>query len=77
MVAVMREIMTGHATDAQIGALLMGLRMKGETIDEIAGAALVMRELAQRVEVSPEFLVDTCGTGGDGASPRGASACAG
>lgn len=67
MVAVMREIMTGHATDAQIGALLMGLRMKGETIDEIAGAALVMRELAQRVEVSPEFLVDTCGTGGDGA----------
>ena len=67
MVSVMRAIMTGETTDAQIGALLMGLRMKGETIDEIAGAALVMRELAQRVEVSPEFLVDTCGTGGDGA----------
>ena len=67
MVSVMRAIMTGETTDAQIGALLMGLRMKGETIDEIAGAALVMRELAQRVEVSSEFLVDTCGTGGDGA----------
>ena len=46
MVSVMRAIMTGETTDAQIGALLMGLRMKGETIDEIAGAALVMRELA-------------------------------
>ena len=67
MIAVMRSIMTGEATDAQIGALLMGLRMKGETIDEIVGAASVMRELSQKVDV-PEFLVDTCGTGGDGAN---------
>ncbi len=60
--------MTGEATDAQIGALLTGLRMKGETIDEIVGAATVMRELSQKVEVPTEFLVDTCGTGGDGAN---------
>lgn len=68
MMIVMRAIMTGQATDAQIGALLMGLRMKGETIDEITGAAVVMRELSAHVDVSPEYLVDTCGTGGDGAN---------
>ena len=68
MVAVMRLIMTGEATDAQIGAVLMGLRMKGETIDEIVGAASVMRELSQKVDVLKDFLVDTCGTGGDGAN---------
>ncbi len=68
MVAVMRLIMTGEATDAQIGAVLMGLRMKGETIDEIVGAASVMRELSQKVDVLEDFLVDTCGTGGDGAN---------
>lgn len=68
MIAVMRLIMTGEATDAQIGAVLMGLRMKGETIDEIVGAASVMRELSQKVDVPKDFLVDTCGTGGDGAN---------
>jgi anthranilate phosphoribosyltransferase len=68
MIAVMRLVMTGEATDAQIGALLMGLRMKGETIDEIVGAATVMRNLSQRVNVPQEFLVDTAGTGGDGAN---------
>ncbi|WP_041523932.1 anthranilate phosphoribosyltransferase [Gilvimarinus agarilyticus] len=68
MTVVMREVMTGAATDAQIGALLMGLRMKGETIDEITGAASVMRELASGVEIDAENLVDTCGTGGDGAN---------
>lgn len=68
MTALMREVMTGGATEAQIGALLLGLRMKGETIDEITGAATVMRELASRVEVEADYLVDTCGTGGDGAS---------
>ncbi|HHJ16113.1 MAG TPA: anthranilate phosphoribosyltransferase [Gammaproteobacteria bacterium] len=68
MVAVMRLIMTGQATPAQIGGFLVGLRMKGETVDEIAAAASVMRELATRVPVTGEHLVDTCGTGGDGAS---------
>ena len=63
---VMREIMTGQCTDAQIGAFLMGLRMKSETIDEIVGAAQIMRELASPVRIDAERLVDTCGTGGDG-----------
>ncbi len=63
---VMREIMTGQCTDAQVGAFLMGMRMKSETIDEIVGAAQVMRELASPVQINAERLVDTCGTGGDG-----------
>ncbi len=67
MSTVMRTIMTGEATPAQIGGFLVGLRMKGETVDEIAAAAAVMRELATRVPVDVPHLVDTCGTGGDGA----------
>lgn len=67
MTQVMRQIMTGEATPAQIGGFLVGLRMKGETVDEIAAAAGVMRELATRVSVQGEHLVDTCGTGGDAA----------
>jgi anthranilate phosphoribosyltransferase len=67
MMAVMRLIMTGQATQAQIGGFLIGLRMKGETVDEIVAAARLMRELAVRVEVDPHRLVDTCGTGGDSA----------
>lgn len=63
---VMRLIMTGQCTDAQIGAFLTGMRMKSETIDEIVGAATVMRELAAPVQINAERLVDTCGTGGDG-----------
>ena len=69
MAQAMRTIMTGGATPAQIGGFLVALRMKGESIDEIAAAAAVMRELATAVPVAPELaenLVDTCGTGGDG-----------
>ena len=65
MTTVMRLIMTGEATQAQIGGFLVGLRMKGETVDEVAAAASVMRELSTKVEVENEHLVDTCGTGGD------------
>ena len=68
MAAVMRQIMSGDATDAQIGGLLMALRMKGETIDEIAGAAGVMRDMATPVSVNVSPLVDLVGTGGDGAN---------
>lgn len=66
MEAVMRSVMTGQATPAQIGGFLVGLRMKGETVDEIAAAAAVMRELATHIDVDATHLVDTCGTGGDG-----------
>ena len=64
---VMNSIMTGQTTDAQIGAFLVGLSMKGETIEEITASAKVMRSLAKSVEIkSNKYLVDTCGTGGDG-----------
>ncbi len=65
MSAVMHAIMGGQATPAQTGGFLIGLRMKGETIDEITAAARVMRELATPVTVDVPHLVDTCGTGGD------------
>ncbi|MFT6791771.1 MAG: anthranilate phosphoribosyltransferase [Cellvibrionaceae bacterium] len=68
MMAVMRQIMTGAATPAQIGGFLAALRMKGETIAEITGAAQLMRELATPVNIQAEDIVDTCGTGGDGAN---------
>ena len=78
MQSVMRAIMTGEATPAQIGGFLIGLRMKGETVDEITAAASVMRELATPVVISvrnlatpgvasSDYVVDTAGTGGDGA----------
>ncbi|MEN8668549.1 MAG: anthranilate phosphoribosyltransferase, partial [Ketobacter sp.] len=66
MSEVMNQIMTGQATPAQIGGFLVGLCMKGETVDEITGAARVMRQLATPVAVQADNLVDTCGTGGDG-----------
>lgn len=65
MTSVMRTIMTGAASPAQIGGFLVGLHMKGETIDEIAAAAQVMRELATGVKVSGDHVVDIVGTGGD------------
>ena len=69
MQGVMREIMTGGATDAQIGGFLVALRMKSESLDEITGAALVMRELVTPVVVdNRRHLVDIVGTGGDGAN---------
>lgn len=66
MVVVMQQIMTGEATPAQIGGFLVALHIKGETVNEITGAAQVMRDLSTRVKVDVPHLVDTCGTGGDG-----------
>lgn len=68
MTSVMQHIMTGEATPAQIAGFLVALQMKGETVTEIAAAASVMRSLATPVDISAATLVDTCGTGGDGAS---------
>ncbi len=68
MRAAMTEIMSGQADPAQIGGLLMALRVKGETPKEIAAAAGVMREFATRVEIDRDGLTDIVGTGGDGAS---------
>lgn len=64
MISAMRDIMEGKATDAQIGAFLTALRMKGETVEEITGAARVMREKVAAIK-APAYTVDTCGTGGD------------
>jgi len=64
MAECMREIMEGKATDAQIGSFLTALRIKGETVDEITGAARIMREKATTIK-APEGVLDTCGTGGD------------
>ncbi|MEW6608105.1 MAG: anthranilate phosphoribosyltransferase [bacterium] len=64
-ITVMNEIMSGQASDAQIASFITALRMKGETVDEITGAALVMREKVTRINVEGD-VVDTCGTGGDG-----------
>ncbi len=68
MRSVMNNIMTGECTDAQIAGFLVGLRSKGETVDEITAAASVMRELASRVHINHDNLIDTCGTGGDGSN---------
>ncbi len=66
MTLLMQQIMSGQLTSAQISAVLVALRMKGESVVEITAAARVMRSLCTRVNVSTDYLVDTCGTGGDG-----------
>ena len=68
MQTVMNQIMTGECTPAQIGGLLIALRMKGETVQEITAAAEVMASLAERVNVDVPNLIDIVGTGGDGIS---------
>jgi anthranilate phosphoribosyltransferase len=68
-------VMSGAATPAQIGALVMGLRVRGETVDEIAGAARAMRAKVLTVR-APEGAIDTCGTGGDGKGTFNISTCA-
>ena len=68
MTDVMNEVMTGIATDAQIGGFLIALRVKGESVDEITAAAQVMRDLATPVAIDTDNLVDIVGTGGDGSS---------
>ena len=77
MLHIMRQIMRGELSPAQIAGFIMGLRVKKETIGEIAAAAQVMRELATPVEVKDDkHLVDTCGTGGDAAHTFNVSTCA-
>jgi anthranilate phosphoribosyltransferase len=66
MEGAMEEIMTGNATPAQIGSFITALRIKGETVDEITGAAIVMRAKAVKVNPRDDIILDTCGTGGDG-----------
>ena len=68
MQSVMQQIMTGECTPAQVGGLLIALRMKGETIQEITAAAQVMASLADPVTVNVPHLIDIVGTGGDGIS---------
>ena len=63
---VMLDLLEGRTTDAQIGAFLIALNMKGETVEEVLGAAKIMRKLSAKVEVNKDKLVDTCGTGGSG-----------
>lgn len=73
--ACMEELMTGAATTAQFGAYVTALRMKGETVDEIAGMARVMREKSHRINIEGPLL-DTCGTGGDASGSFNVSTCA-
>jgi anthranilate phosphoribosyltransferase len=72
----MNEIMSGVATESQIAAFLMGLRLKGETVEEIAGCAKSMREKATPIRIRHGSVIDTCGTGGDGSGTFNISTCA-
>ena len=64
--AFMNGIMKGEATPSQIGGFLVGLRMKGETLEEITGCARAMRDNAKPLNLISSYAIDTCGTGGDG-----------
>ncbi|MFK7993441.1 MAG: anthranilate phosphoribosyltransferase [Granulosicoccus sp.] len=75
MSAVMRQVMTGEASPAQIGGFLVALRMKGETVDEVAAAASVMRSLADAVSLGDKPAIDIVGTGGDSTSTFNISTC--
>ncbi|MDI6784496.1 MAG: anthranilate phosphoribosyltransferase [bacterium] len=75
-VSVMTEIMSGEASEAQIASFITALRMKGETVDEITGCALVMREKAAKIKSTRQPVVDTCGTGGDKSGTFNISTCA-
>lgn len=75
MSSVMRSIMTGEATEAQIGGFLIALRMKGETVEEITAATQIMRELVTPVSIDTSYLVDIVGTGGDGMQTFNVSTC--
>ena len=68
MMAAMTEVMEGEATPAQIAAFMTALRMKGETVEEVTGAARIMRQKATRIDARSSVVVDTCGTGGDGSN---------
>lgn len=75
MELVMKQVMTGEATPAQIGGFLIALRMKGETVDEVAAAATVMRSLATGVSLEHDDAIDIVGTGGDSTSTFNVSTC--
>ncbi|MEW6332963.1 MAG: anthranilate phosphoribosyltransferase [Thermodesulfobacteriota bacterium] len=68
MTAIMTEVMEGAATPAQMASFMTALRMKGETVEEVTGAARVMRHMATRIDARAPVVVDTCGTGGDGSN---------
>jgi anthranilate phosphoribosyltransferase len=66
MMSVMDEVMEGQATPAQVAAFITGLRIKGETVEEVSGAARIMKQKATRIDARSSVILDTCGTGGDG-----------
>ena len=77
MLAIMQQVMGGELTPAQIAGLVIALRIKGESVDEITAAATVMRALSTKVEIAEScYLIDTCGTGGDGIQTFNVSTCA-
>ena len=77
MLAIMQQVMGGDLTPAQISGLVIALRVKGESVDEITAAATVMRQISTKVDIADSIhLIDTCGTGGDGIQTFNVSTCA-